>query len=88
MIKALLGKWLWRFRVEEQALWREVIAGKYGVVEGEWRSRNVEKYYEGLGRFQWLSYLYSREWKYSQFLRSTVVRTAERVYENDIPQLI
>ena len=29
--KALLGKWLWRFGVEESHLWRRVIATKYGI---------------------------------------------------------
>ena len=28
--KALLGKWLWRFGVEETRLWRRVVALKFG----------------------------------------------------------
>ena len=28
--KALLGKWLWRFGVEETHLWRRVVALKFG----------------------------------------------------------
>ena len=28
--KALLGKWLWRFGTEREALWRQVIVAKYG----------------------------------------------------------
>ena len=28
--KALLGKWLWRFGVEENRLWRRVVALKFG----------------------------------------------------------
>ncbi|KAG2700502.1 hypothetical protein I3760_06G000400 [Carya illinoinensis] len=32
--KALLGKWLWRFNKEEGALWRGVIARKYGTDRG------------------------------------------------------
>ena len=28
--KALLGKWLWRFGVEETRLWRRVVASKFG----------------------------------------------------------
>ena len=28
--KALLGKWLWRFGVEETCLWRRVVALKFG----------------------------------------------------------
>ena len=32
--EALLGKWLWRFGIEEDALWRQVIEMKYGCVLG------------------------------------------------------
>jgi hypothetical protein len=33
--EALLGKWLWRFGVEREALWRQVIVGKYGsLIDG------------------------------------------------------
>ena len=28
--KALLGKWLWRFGVEETQIWRRVVASKFG----------------------------------------------------------
>ena len=31
--KALLGKWFWRFGIEENRLWRRVVALKFG---GEW----------------------------------------------------
>ena len=37
--EALLGKWLWRFGVEKEALWRQVIVAKYGVMEGGWISK-------------------------------------------------
>jgi hypothetical protein len=33
---ALLGKWLWRFGLEESHLWRRVVAAKYGVGRGDW----------------------------------------------------
>uniref|UniRef100_A0A2N9I472 Reverse transcriptase domain-containing protein n=1 Tax=Fagus sylvatica TaxID=28930 RepID=A0A2N9I472_FAGSY len=39
--KALLGKWLWRFGVEETRLWRRAIATKYGVNEGGWSTRKI-----------------------------------------------
>jgi hypothetical protein len=32
--EALLGKWLWRFGVEREALWRQVVMVKYGALEG------------------------------------------------------
>ena len=28
--KALLGKWLWRFGIEKNKLWRRVVALKFG----------------------------------------------------------
>ena len=34
--KALLGKWLWRFGIEENRLWRRVVAGKFGEEWGGW----------------------------------------------------
>ena len=36
--KALLGKWLWRFGLEEHQLWRRVLVAKYGVDLGGWRT--------------------------------------------------
>ncbi|KAG5589106.1 hypothetical protein H5410_039620 [Solanum commersonii] len=55
--KALLGKWLWGFRVEVQSLWRGVIVDKHGEMEEGWRTTDimlpfgcgVEEYHEGLG---------------------------------------
>uniref|UniRef100_A0A2N9J584 UBC core domain-containing protein n=1 Tax=Fagus sylvatica TaxID=28930 RepID=A0A2N9J584_FAGSY len=34
--RALLGKWLWRFGMEEHHLWRRVLVAKYGVERGGW----------------------------------------------------
>ena len=39
---ALLGKWLWRFGVEREALWRQVIQAKYGSLGGGWTSNAVQ----------------------------------------------
>ncbi|RVX01006.1 putative ribonuclease H protein [Vitis vinifera] len=39
--KALLCKWSWRFTVEKEVLWRQVICGKYGEEVGGWRSCDV-----------------------------------------------
>ncbi|RVW41547.1 hypothetical protein CK203_068199 [Vitis vinifera] len=36
--KALLCKWSWRFVMEREALWRQVICVKYEEEEGGWRS--------------------------------------------------
>ena len=40
--KALLGKWLWRFGLEESHLWRRVIATKYGVDSGGWSAKRTQ----------------------------------------------
>ena len=39
--KALLGKWLWRFGIEESKLWRRVVAIKYGIERGGWRTKSI-----------------------------------------------
>jgi hypothetical protein len=39
--KALLGKWLWRFGLEENSLWRRVVVEKFGVLIGGWRTNPI-----------------------------------------------
>ena len=39
--EVLLGKWLWRFEIEKDALWRQVIGLKCGCVRGGWCIRPV-----------------------------------------------
>jgi hypothetical protein len=39
--RALMGKWLWRFAMERDALWRKVVAIKYGSMRGGWCSKEV-----------------------------------------------
>jgi len=39
MNEALKSKWLWRFAKDEDALWRKVIASKYGVDNSVWWSK-------------------------------------------------
>ena len=41
--KALLAKWNWRFAIEREALWNQVIRGKYGKDKGDWCSREVRQ---------------------------------------------
>ena len=41
--KALLCKWNWRFANEREALWDQVIRGKYGEERGGWCSREVRE---------------------------------------------
>ena len=40
--KTLLGKWLWRYGMEESRLWRRVIATKYGVNAGGWSTKKSQ----------------------------------------------
>ena len=51
---ALLGKWLWRFGIEEDALWRQVIELKYGCLWGGWCTRFVNGPY-GVGLWKSIS---------------------------------
>jgi hypothetical protein len=43
--KALLGKWLWRFGLEENNLWRRVLVEKFGVELGGWRTKPIRGAY-------------------------------------------
>ena len=46
--KALLGKWNWKFSIERNSLWKQVIIDKYGEEEGGWCSKEVRGAY-GVG---------------------------------------
>uniref|UniRef100_A0A2N9GXU6 Reverse transcriptase domain-containing protein n=1 Tax=Fagus sylvatica TaxID=28930 RepID=A0A2N9GXU6_FAGSY len=39
--KALLGKWLWRFGMEGDQLWRRVLMAKFGSDLGGWRTKPI-----------------------------------------------
>ena len=52
--KALLGKWLWRFGIENDALWRQVIEMKYGCGWGGWCTRSINGPY-GVGLWKSIS---------------------------------
>jgi hypothetical protein len=38
--KALLGKWLWRYGMDREAMWRSVVEAKYGSLWGGWCSKS------------------------------------------------
>ena len=40
--RALLGKWLWRYGMDWAALWRQVVAAKYGSSWGDWCPKEVK----------------------------------------------
>ena len=46
--KALLGKWNWRFAMEENLVWRNIISLKYGMEDGGWFSNTLRGSY-GVG---------------------------------------
>jgi hypothetical protein len=58
--QALLGKWLWRYGTEPEALWRRVVDVKYGSLWGGWCSKECRGPY-GVGlwkniRKEWESF--------------------------------
>ena len=40
-LKALLGKWLWKFVEDDKSLWTHMIVEKYGVQRGNWCSKEA-----------------------------------------------
>ena len=34
--RALLGKWAWRYAMEENLVWKSCITAKYGTKDGGW----------------------------------------------------
>ncbi|RVW63478.1 putative mitochondrial protein [Vitis vinifera] len=48
--KALLGKWIWRFALEKEILWKKVIGVKYGYEGFGWRTNEARGTF-GVGLF-------------------------------------
>lgn len=48
--KALLGKWLWRFPIEPEALWHKVLRSIYGINANGW---DVKLVLRGTNRSLW-----------------------------------
>ena len=79
--KALLGKWNWKFAIERNSLWKQVIIDKYGEEEGGWCSKEVrglwcgivESHQKRLGNHSLKIPLYSGEWEEGQILEGFVV---------------
>lgn len=53
MNKALLDKWLWKFVIEKEALWRKVVWWKYGNEEGKWWSKESRNSF-GVGLWKFI----------------------------------
>ena len=51
--KALLGKWLWRYHLEEGSLWRDTIDARHSVAWGGWCSKEVSGGY-GVGLWKYI----------------------------------
>ncbi|KAJ9694717.1 hypothetical protein PVL29_010271 [Vitis rotundifolia] len=41
MNKALLGKWVWRFAYDKEALWKQVLVAKHGLEDHGWRTKKA-----------------------------------------------
>jgi hypothetical protein len=66
--QALLGKWLWRYATEKEAYWRKVVEIKYGSMEGDWCTKQVERPF-GVGVWKHIR----RGWElFSKFIRFEV----------------
>ncbi|RVW51870.1 putative ribonuclease H protein [Vitis vinifera] len=57
--KALLCKWSWRFAMEREAFWNQVIRGKYGEEQGGWSSKEARGEGHGVGLWKTLR----KEWE-------------------------
>jgi hypothetical protein len=84
--EALLGKWLWRFGVEREALWRQVVMVKYGALEGGWTSKMPTGTY-GVGLWK---FIHSASNKFSRLLQfevgdGTRIRFWDDMWCNDGP---
>ena len=51
---ALLGKWVWRFAVEERYIWKDIIKLKYQVEEGGWFTK-IPRGSHGVGLWKSIS---------------------------------
>ena len=62
--KALLGKWVWRFAIEKNNLWKKVLLMKYGQEGFGWRTNEVRGTY-GVG--VWKEILKEACWCWDNF---------------------
>ena len=83
---ALLAKWLWRYGLENDALWRRVIGVKYG---NEWDGWCTKSVFGAFGVGLW-KFIRSGWLKFSKFLRydvgdGTRVKSWDDVWFRDRP---
>ena len=90
----MLGKWLWRYGLEIDALWRKVIEAKYGNVWGCWCAKKVTSAYGvSLWRFIRSGWLYFSKLLHYDVGDSTRVKFWKHVWcgdctlKQDFPEL-
>ena len=71
---ALLCKWSWRYAIEREALWKQVISQRYGEDDGGWRSREVSERF-GVGLWKPIR----KEWNYLSSRLAFQVGNGKRV---------
>jgi hypothetical protein len=78
--QALLGKWLWHFATERDALWRKVVEVKYGSMAGGWCTNQVMGTY-GVGVWKHIR----RGWEcFSKFIKFEVGDGSQISFWQDI----
>nr|CAN69266.1 hypothetical protein VITISV_043642 [Vitis vinifera] len=73
--KALLCKWSWRFAMEREAFWNQVIRGKYGEEQGGWSSKEARGEGHGVGLWKTLR----KEWEVVKSRLVFVVGNGKRI---------
>ncbi|RVX21575.1 putative ribonuclease H protein [Vitis vinifera] len=73
--KALLCKWSWRFAMEREAFWNQVIRGKYGEEQGGWSSKEARGETHGVGLWKTLR----KEWEVVKSRLVFVVGNGKRI---------
>ena len=65
--KDLLGKWFWRFGLEDNKLWRRVLVAKYGADLGGWRISHIRSPY-GCGVWKGIMLGWDDYFQHSEFV--------------------
>jgi hypothetical protein len=78
--RAILGKCLWGFATEREALWRKVVGIKYDNMRGDWCSKEFGGPY-GVGVWKYIR----REWDgLAKYVRYEVVDGSSVLFWHDV----
>lgn len=55
--RVLLAKWLWRFTLEPEALWHNIVASKHGNHPFDWVEKGLKTHTKTLGKIYRSSFL-------------------------------